>query len=110
LIRLYQIRGEERALEREVAHLTAQLDSLRTLGQEVGKDPFLREKVAREVYGMARSDELIYFLKPGSEVPMGPSGPGAGERFGVPGVDGGPEGLDGSGFSEEDAGQDLGSP
>lgn len=96
LVRLYQIQAQERSLEQEVAHLTAQVDSLRTLERQIGKDPFLREKVAREVYGMARDDELIYFLKPGSEMPLGASGGGSlrsspgsgasegGESFGVP--------------------------
>jgi hypothetical protein len=80
LIRLYQIQGEERQLEREVATLISDLDSLQAVERRIGKDPFLREKVAREIYGLARDDELIYFLKPKTEMPMGRSGAGDG-RF-----------------------------
>ncbi|MBU1699732.1 MAG: septum formation initiator family protein [Candidatus Eisenbacteria bacterium] len=61
LVRLIEVKQYEKSVENEVNLLAAQLDSVKTQLHQLDTDYFLREKTARETYGMARKDELIYY-------------------------------------------------
>jgi cell division protein FtsB len=59
----YRLRREAESQHREMCRLEAAWDSLETLIQGLERgDSFLLERAAREKYGFARSNELIYLL------------------------------------------------
>ena len=59
-------RARERALRATVDSLQHEVDSLAAYQRRVATDPALQERLARELYGMVRSDkELVYrFIDP----------------------------------------------
>jgi cell division protein FtsB len=63
LVRLWELRHREARLRGEVARLRREADSLRALAAGLQRDPFLREKMGREIYGVAGENELIYILR-----------------------------------------------
>ncbi|MBD3334193.1 MAG: hypothetical protein GF355_01640 [Candidatus Eisenbacteria bacterium] len=105
LVQLMEIQGYERDLERQVAQLEGQLDSLRAIQENLDNCGFLREKTAREVYGMARDDELIYYIEtdPPPPLPEPPEVEGV-DGLQVPG--GAPAPLEFGKPMEEPAGDD----
>jgi cell division protein FtsB len=84
LLRLMDVRANERELTREIAFWGAKLDSLKDLDSRIPIDPHLREKVAREDFGMVHKNELVYFTKPPAAVRMGPGMWGEDETEGDP--------------------------
>jgi cell division protein FtsB len=54
-------RLRKRRLQSEIDSLTRQIDSLEAYRKQILNDPVLQERIAREQFGMVRSDkELVY--------------------------------------------------
>jgi cell division protein FtsB len=62
---LFKQRTRERMLRATIDSMQRQVDSLRALKRRLASDPALQERIARETYGMVRSDkELVYRFNP----------------------------------------------
>ncbi|MEW5918238.1 MAG: septum formation initiator family protein [Gemmatimonadota bacterium] len=54
-------RVRKQRLQSEIDSLTREIDSLETYRKQILNDPVLQERIAREQFGMVRSDkELVY--------------------------------------------------
>ena len=58
-----ELRHEERAEQRAITGLTAEVDSLRRYARQVQTDRRLQERLARENFGMIRKGEFLYRLE-----------------------------------------------
>ena len=60
LLRILALKRQARALEAEVARLEAQTRQRREERDRLRSDPAYLEKIAREDFGLARPDELVF--------------------------------------------------
>jgi cell division protein FtsB len=60
LIRYVELNRTKDKMERQMDDITKQNEKLRTQIKLLNNDPFYREKVAREEYGLAKPDEYIF--------------------------------------------------
>jgi cell division protein FtsB len=60
LIRYVELNRTKDKMERQMDDITKQNEKLRTQIKLLKTDPFYREKVAREEYGLAKPDEYIF--------------------------------------------------
>lgn len=60
LIRYVELNRTKGRMERQMDDLTKQNEKLRTQIKLLKNDPFYREKLAREEYGLAKPDEYIF--------------------------------------------------
>lgn len=58
-----ELRRQERAEQRTIAELTAEVDSLKRFAKAIETDRRLMEKIAREEFGMIRKGEFLYLLQ-----------------------------------------------
>jgi cell division protein FtsB len=58
-----ELRRQERAEQRTIAELSAEVDSLRRFAKAIETDRRLMEKIAREEFGMIRKGEFLYRLQ-----------------------------------------------
>jgi len=72
VIRLMEVSAHEHDLRQEISFWQAKLDSLNDLDERIPVDPHIREKIAREDFGLVHPNELIYFTRSPDEVRMGP--------------------------------------
>ena len=59
-LRYMELRRTRQNLERQIQDIHRQNDQLRSQLKQLKEDPFARERLAREEYGMAKPDELIF--------------------------------------------------
>ncbi|MGC2063008.1 MAG: septum formation initiator family protein [Thermodesulfovibrionales bacterium] len=60
LFRYVELNKTRRTLERQLVELNRQNEEIRTQIKLLKEDPFFREKLAREEFGLARPDEYIF--------------------------------------------------
>ncbi len=60
LFRYLELNRTRRTLERQLVELNRQNEEIRTQIKMLKEDPFFREKLAREEFGLARPDEYIF--------------------------------------------------
>jgi cell division protein FtsB len=60
LIRIWSLKEEARDLERNIAALKQETEEIRRQHELLETDPEFLEKVARENYGLAREDEIVF--------------------------------------------------
>ncbi|MEJ2684881.1 MAG: septum formation initiator family protein [Candidatus Sulfobium sp.] len=60
LVRYVELNGTRDRMERQVDDIVKQNEKLRTQIKLLKNDPFYREKLAREEYGLAKPDEYIF--------------------------------------------------
>jgi cell division protein FtsB len=60
LIRYFQLRETKARLETQVREIEQDNEKLRAQLKSIKEDPFIKEKHAREDYGLAKPDELIF--------------------------------------------------
>jgi cell division protein FtsB len=60
LIRYVELRKTKARLEAQVREIEQDNERLRTQLKSIKEDPYIREKHAREDYGLAKPDELIF--------------------------------------------------
>lgn len=60
LFRYYELRKTKIRLERQIAEIERENAHLRRELKSLKEDPFVQEKYAREEYGLAKPDELIF--------------------------------------------------
>jgi cell division protein FtsB len=60
LIRYVELNRTKDKMERQMEDIARQNEKLRTQIKLLKNDPFYREKVAREEYGLAKPDEYIF--------------------------------------------------
>jgi cell division protein FtsB len=58
-----ELRRQERAEQRAITELTAEVDSLKRFAKAVETDRRLMERIAREEFGMIRKGEFLYRLQ-----------------------------------------------
>jgi len=58
--RYLELNRTRRTLEKQLTDLTKQNEDIRTQIKLLKEDPFFREKLAREEFGLARPDEYIF--------------------------------------------------
>ena len=58
-----ELRRQERAEQRAINELTAEVDSLKRFAKAVETDRRLMERIAREEFGMIRKGEFLYRLQ-----------------------------------------------
>lgn len=58
--RYLELNRTRRTLERQLVELSRQNEEIRTQIKLLKEDPFFREKLAREEFGLARPDEYIF--------------------------------------------------
>ncbi len=58
-----ELRRQERAEQRAITELTAEVDSLKRFAKAVDTDRRLMERIAREEFGMIRKGEFLYRLQ-----------------------------------------------
>lgn len=58
--RYLELNRTKRTLERQLVELNRQNEEIRTQIKLLKEDPFFREKLAREEFGLARPDEYIF--------------------------------------------------
>lgn len=58
--RYLELNRTRRTLERQLVELNRQNEEIRTQIKLLKEDPFYREKLAREEFGLARPDEYIF--------------------------------------------------
>jgi cell division protein FtsB len=59
---LLRQRSEKRRLTASIDSLKLEIDSLRRLKRAVEADPRMQERIAREQFGMVRSNEILYLF------------------------------------------------
>ncbi len=64
---LLQQRQRQTVLEAELAHVRADVDSLRAELRAVKTDPVVLERIARERYGMVRGDKEVLYRVRGAD-------------------------------------------
>jgi cell division protein FtsB len=60
LIRYWELRKTRHNLEKEIADIHSQNSHLKAQLQLLKEDPFYKEKMAREEFGLAKPDEFIF--------------------------------------------------
>lgn len=60
LLRYYELRKTKMRLEKQITEMERENAHLRRELKAIKEDSFLREKHAREEYGLAKPDELIF--------------------------------------------------
>jgi len=60
LIRYFELRETKASLEAQVKEIEQDNQKLRSQLKSIKEDPFIKEKHAREDYGLAKPDELIF--------------------------------------------------
>lgn len=60
VFRYLELNKTRRTLERQLVELNRQNEEIRTQIKLLKEDPFFREKLAREEFGLARPDEYIF--------------------------------------------------
>jgi len=63
LIKYYELKQTEKRLKEEIEHLQNDNDLLKSQVESLHKDSFLKEKYARERFGLAKPEEYIYQFK-----------------------------------------------
>ncbi len=63
LIKYYELKNTEKALRAEIESLQKGNEQLKTQIDALNKDSFLKEKYARENFGLAKPEEYIYQFK-----------------------------------------------
>ncbi len=63
LIKYYELKKTENALKTEIQNLQKGNEQLRKQIDSLNKDSFLKEKYARENFGLAKPEEYIYQFK-----------------------------------------------
>ena len=58
-----KLRNEEKAEQKNIAELTAEVDSLKRFAKAIETDRRLQERIAREEFGMIRKGEFLYRLQ-----------------------------------------------
>ena len=58
-----ELRRQERAEQRTIAELAAEVDSLKRFAKAIETDRRLMERIAREEFGMIRKGEFLYRLQ-----------------------------------------------
>jgi len=58
-----ELRRQERAEQKTIAELTAEVDSLKRFAKAVETDRRVMERIAREEFGMIRKGEFLYRLQ-----------------------------------------------
>jgi cell division protein FtsB len=60
LLKYFEIKETKNNLEKQIIKLSVQNEQLKTQIKLIKEDPFYREKVAREEFGLAKPDEYIF--------------------------------------------------
>ncbi|TAN41430.1 MAG: septum formation initiator family protein [Nitrospirae bacterium] len=60
LFRYFELNRTRKNLEKQLTELTRQNEDMRTQIKLLKEDPFYREKLAREEFGLAKPDEYIF--------------------------------------------------
>ncbi|MBA4371895.1 MAG: hypothetical protein C0402_03425 [Thermodesulfovibrio sp.] len=60
VFRYLELNKTRRTLERQLVELNRQNEEIRTQIKLLKEDPFFREKLAREEFGLAKPDEYIF--------------------------------------------------
>ncbi|MBI5102030.1 MAG: septum formation initiator family protein [Nitrospirae bacterium] len=60
LLRHFELNKTRRNLERQLTDLSRQNDDIKNQIKLLKEDPFYREKLAREEFGLAKPDEYIF--------------------------------------------------
>lgn len=60
LIRYLELREKKASLENQISEIDQDNAKLRAHLKSIKEDPFIKEKHAREDYGLAKPDELIF--------------------------------------------------
>ncbi len=63
LIKYYELKNTENRLKAEIEHLQKDNTLLKTQVDSLKRDSFLKEKYAREKFGLAKPEEYIYQFK-----------------------------------------------
>lgn len=63
LIKYYELKNTENRLKAEIQHLQKDNNLLKTQVESLNKDSFLKERYARERFGLAKPEEYIYQFK-----------------------------------------------
>lgn len=63
LVRIAKLRAETRALEAEIAALETKARAQHASRDVVFEDPAALERIAREEYGLAREDEVVFKIR-----------------------------------------------
>jgi cell division protein FtsB len=58
-----ELRRQEKAEQKNILELTAEVDSLKRFAKAIETDKRLQEKIAREEFGMIRKGEFLYRLQ-----------------------------------------------
>jgi cell division protein FtsB len=58
-----ELRRQEKAEQKNILELTAEVDSLKRFAKAIETDRRLQEKIAREEFGMIRKGEFLYRLQ-----------------------------------------------
>ena len=60
LFKFLELNRTRTSLEKQIAQISSQNEQLRSQLKSLKDDPFYREKLAREEYGLSRPDEYIF--------------------------------------------------
>jgi cell division protein FtsB len=60
LFKYIELNRTRKSLEKQIAQISNQNEQLRSQLKSLKDDPFYREKLAREEYGLSRPDEYIF--------------------------------------------------
>jgi cell division protein FtsB len=60
LLRYFELNRTKKGLEKQLVEITRQNEQIRTQIRLLKEDPFYKEKLAREEFGLARPDEYIF--------------------------------------------------
>jgi cell division protein FtsB len=60
LIKYLELNRTRKSLEKQIAQISSQNEQLRSQLKSLKDDPFSKEKLAREEYGLSRPDEYIF--------------------------------------------------
>ncbi len=67
LIKYYELKRVEKTIQAEIESLRKGNDQLRSQIEALSRDSFLKEKYARENFGLAKPDEYIYLFRDENE-------------------------------------------
>jgi cell division protein FtsB len=60
LVKYFDLSNTRKNLEKQITEMHQQNEQLKLQLKSLREDPFYREKLAREEYGLSRSDEYIF--------------------------------------------------
>ncbi len=60
LLRYFELNRTKKGLEKQLLEINRQNEQIRTQIKLLKEDPFYKEKLAREEFGLARPDEYIF--------------------------------------------------